>query len=100
AQSGWSFWQWTDCSHVPGVRGCADGDRFNGSKVAAATMAPPPLSIDPPTITGVPQTGQTLSASPGTWQALPAPTLSYQWERCTDTTAETCTPVPKATTST
>jgi GH25 family lysozyme M1 (1,4-beta-N-acetylmuramidase) len=100
AATGWSFWQWTDCSHVPGVRGCADGDVFNGSHVGSAAMAPPPLAIDPPTITGVPQTGQTLSASAGTWQALPTPTLSYAWERCTDTTADTCTAIPGAATST
>jgi hypothetical protein len=100
AASGWSFWQWTDCSHVPGVRGCADGDFFNGSRVASATMAPPPLSIQPPTITGVPQTRQVLSASAGTWQSGPTPILSYSWERCTDTTADDCAPIPKATTPT
>ena len=100
AASGWSFWQWTDCSHVPGVRGCADGDFFNGSRVASATMVPPPLSIQPPTITGLPQTRQVLSASAGTWQSGPTPILSYSWERCTDTTADDCAPIPKATTPT
>jgi lysozyme len=98
--TGWSFWQWTNCSRVPGIRGCVDGDRFNGTSVAAAQMAPPPLSIEPPTIVGVPQTAQVLSASPGTWQADPAPALAYQWERCTDTTAEDCSAIAKATTST
>jgi len=98
--SGWSFWQWTDCSHVRGIRGCVDGDRFRGGGVAAAVMAPPPLSIEPPTIDGVPQTGQVLDASAGTWQAPTTPVLSYQWERCTDTTAEECAPIARATTST
>jgi hypothetical protein len=46
-----------------------------------------------------PQTGQLLSASTGTWQADPAPTLAYQWQRCTDTTAGTCVAIPKAVTS-
>ncbi len=100
AATGWSFWQWTDCTHVPGVRGCADGDVFKGTRIADATMAPPPLSIEPPTITGVPETGQTLSASAGTWQAPLMPSLSYSWERCTDTTAEDCVAIPNATTST
>jgi lysozyme len=100
ASSGWSFWQWTDCSHVPGIHGCTDGDRYAGSRIAGARMAPPPLSIEPPTVVGVPQSGETLSASAGTWQALPAPALSYRWERCTDTTAEDCMPIAKATTST
>jgi GH25 family lysozyme M1 (1,4-beta-N-acetylmuramidase) len=100
AATGWSFWQWTDCSHVPGVRGCADGDVFNGTRMASAAMAAPPVSIDPPTITGVPQAGQLLSAADGTWTANPTPTLSYSWERCTDTTADDCVAIPKATTST
>jgi GH25 family lysozyme M1 (1,4-beta-N-acetylmuramidase) len=98
AAAGWSFWQWTNCSHVPGIRGCVDGDRFRGPRIGSARMAPPPLSIGPPTITGVPQTGEALTASAGTWQASPAPRLSYQWERCTDTTALDCTPIAGATT--
>src|SRR3954447_6870821 len=24
---GWTFWQWTSCSSVPGIGGCVDGDR-------------------------------------------------------------------------
>jgi GH25 family lysozyme M1 (1,4-beta-N-acetylmuramidase) len=97
---GWSFWQWTNCSHVPGIRGCVDGDRYRGPRVTSALMAPQPLAIDVPTVGGVPQTGQLLSASTGTWQANPAPTLAYQWQRCTDTTAQTCVAIPKAVTST
>ena len=98
--SGWTFWQWTNCSHVPGIRGCVDGDRYRGARVASALMAPPPVAIDAPTLAGVPETGQVLSASTGTWQANPAPTLSYQWQRCTDTTAGTCVAIAKAFTST
>jgi GH25 family lysozyme M1 (1,4-beta-N-acetylmuramidase) len=98
--TGWTFWQWTNCSRVPGIRGCVDGDRYRGSSVASAVMAPQPLVIDAPAIDGVPETGQVLSASTGTWQADPAPALSYQWQRCTDTTAQTCTAIPKAVTST
>jgi hypothetical protein len=98
--SGWTFWQWTNCSHVPGIRGCVDGDRYRGARVASALMASPPAAIDAPTLAGVPETGQVLSASTGTWQADPAPTLSYQWQRCTDTTAGTCKAIAKAVTST
>ena len=98
--SGWTFWQWTNCSHVPGIRGCVDGDRYRGARVASALMAPPPVAIDAPTLAGVPETGQVLSTSTGTWQADPAPTLSYQWQRCTDTTAATCSAIAKAVTST
>lgn len=97
--AGWSFWQWTNCGRVRGVRGCVDGDRFRGSTIAAAVMAPPPLSIQPPTISGVPQTAQVLSASAGAWQASTTPVLSYQWERCTDTSADDCVAIAGATTS-
>ncbi len=30
---GWTFWQYTDCSKVPGISGCVDGDRLNGVDV-------------------------------------------------------------------
>jgi GH25 family lysozyme M1 (1,4-beta-N-acetylmuramidase) len=98
--SGWTFWQWTNCSRVPGIRGCVDGDRYRESRVGSALMAPQPAAIDTPTVAGVPQTGQLLSATTGTWQANPAPTLAYQWQRCTDTTAAKCTAISKAITST
>jgi hypothetical protein len=63
-------------------------------------MAPQPVAIDTPTVAGVPQTGQLLSATTGTWQANPAPTLAYRWQRCTDTTAAKCVWIPNAVTST
>jgi GH25 family lysozyme M1 (1,4-beta-N-acetylmuramidase) len=98
--TGWTFWQWTNCSHVPGIRGCVDGDVYRDTRVASAIMAPQPVTIDAPTVAGVPETGQLLSATTGTWQADPAPTLSYRWQRCTDTTAATCVWIPNAVTST
>ena len=63
-------------------------------------MAPQPAAVDAPTVAGVPQTGQVLSATTGTWQANPAPTLAYRWQRCTDTTAAKCVWIPNAVTST
>jgi hypothetical protein len=60
-------------------------------------MAPPPVAGEPPTLLGVPQTGATLSASPGTWTSLPAPTVAFQWQRCTDTSASDCVAIPNAT---
>lgn len=98
--TGWTFWQWTNCSRVPGIRGCVDGDRYRGSRVGSALMAPQPLVVDAPAVDGLPQTGQALSASTGTWQADPAPTLAYQWQRCRDTSAQKCAAIPKAVTST
>jgi len=40
-----------------------------------------------------------LSASAGTWQADPAPTLAYQWQRCMDTSGKECVAISKAVTS-
>lgn len=100
AASGWTFWQWTNCSRVAGIRGCVDGDRFRGTRIATALMPPPPISVAPPAVLGVPQTAEPLSATPGTWQAVPAPALEYRWERCADTAAQDCTAIPKAVTST
>ena len=33
---GWTFWQYSDCTKVPGISGCVDGDRFNGPAPAAS----------------------------------------------------------------
>jgi lysozyme len=30
---GWTFWQYTDCGHVPGIAGCTDLDHFNGTNL-------------------------------------------------------------------
>jgi GH25 family lysozyme M1 (1,4-beta-N-acetylmuramidase) len=35
---GWTFWQHTDCAHVPGIDGCVDHDWFNGTDFATATI--------------------------------------------------------------
>jgi GH25 family lysozyme M1 (1,4-beta-N-acetylmuramidase) len=96
---GWTFWQWTNCSRVLGIRGCVDGDLFRGSGIADAVMAPPPVAVTPPTLLGLPQTGQTLSATPGTWSAAPSPTLGYRWERCVDVSGRGCRAIPGAVTS-
>src|SRR5207302_8470029 len=60
--------------------------RSGGGTLGAA---PPvaPANTAAPTVSGVAQQGQTLTANPGTWTGNPAPTFSYQWQRC-DTTAE------------
>jgi GH25 family lysozyme M1 (1,4-beta-N-acetylmuramidase) len=97
--SGWTFWQWTNCSRVAGIRGCVDGDRFRGATVADALMAPPPMLLTPPSLLGLPQVGETLSATPGTWDADATPTLEYRWERCLDATGRSCVAIPGAVTS-
>jgi glucose/arabinose dehydrogenase len=54
-----------------------------------------PANTAPPTVTGTPAVGQTLTASTGTWTGTPPITYSYQWQRCT--TAGVCTDVAGAT---
>lgn len=40
-----------------------------------------PVNDTPPAITGTAEVGETLTATPGDWSGVPAPTLSYQWFR-------------------
>jgi len=44
-----------------------------------------PKNTSPPTISGTPQEGATLTVNPGSWSGTPAPSFSYQWERCVGT---------------
>jgi hypothetical protein len=52
-------------------------------------------------ITGSAVAGETLTADPGTWSGVPAPTLTYRWQRCSDSAdLGTCADIPDATVST
>jgi hypothetical protein len=59
-----------------------------GADLAAALATPAPtMGIAPaadiqPVVTGFAQVGQVLSASTGMWAGVPAPAVTFQWQRC------------------
>ena len=68
-------------------------DDFGGGTVVSAS---PPANTGSPTVSGTPTEGQLLTASPGTWTGSPAPTFTYQWQRC-DTQGANCSNIGGAT---
>jgi hypothetical protein len=60
---------------------------------AVVSAATPPTNSALPTITGTPQVGATLTASPGTWTGTQPIAFAYQWQRCTTA----CNPIAGAT---
>jgi hypothetical protein len=110
----------TGCSSIPGATSQeyvltdsdvghdieveATGTNEAGSASAASDPAGPVSAVPPtntaaPSLSGTATDGQTLTASPGTWSGAPAPTYSYQWERCTSSIAS-CVAISGATAST
>jgi len=74
----------------------------SSSAVSAATTVvggDPPVNTSPPTISGVAQDGQVLTAGPETWTGSLPITYAYQWRRC-DSVGSSCVDiVPAATQS-
>jgi hypothetical protein len=93
---GWTFWQWTSCGRVPGIRGCVDLDRFNGASLTPALVGAAPSHVTLPAIAGTPQVGQSLAATTGSWRGTSPIRFTYAWERC-DLLGASCTPIAGAT---
>jgi probable HAF family extracellular repeat protein len=59
-----------------------------------------PVNTSPPTITGNPLSGYSVSGSPGSWTTADGvPAYTYQWRRCS-ASGDNCVDVPGATLST
>jgi GH25 family lysozyme M1 (1,4-beta-N-acetylmuramidase) len=100
---GWMFWQWTDCTTIPGFAKCLDGDRFNGSSPAVVAIptlpASVPVAVSAPVVVGTPQAGKLLAAVPGRWNGGRPLTFAYQWQSC-DAAGGGCVPISGATAQT
>jgi hypothetical protein len=81
---------------VVGLRptGPASVAKLGGMVVAHVGQQFTPVSSLPPTITGTPVQGQTLTASTGTFSMTP--TYTYAWQRC-DAAGAACTDIVGAT---
>jgi hypothetical protein len=67
--------------------------------VQSAAAAGRPANTSPPTISGTPQEGQTLTANRGSWRGGAPQTYTYQWLRC-DSVGGGCGSIAGATAST
>src|SRR5919106_1241880 len=71
--------------------------RSSGELAQAASQAVP-SNTSPPTISGIPERGQTLVADPGQWSDSPT-SYGYQWQRCETQVEGTCADIPGETTN-
>ena len=73
------------------------GDDLVVAPVGAAPPPPPPVSTSPPVASGLPQQGQTLTTTNGSWTDQPT-AFDYQWLACTDGSSTSgCTSISGAT---
>jgi len=78
-----------------GIAALLVGAVFGTAGIGRAASAAAPTNNNPPTISGTPQAGQTLTADHGDWSGNPT-SYDYQWQRC-DKNGGTCAGISGAT---
>jgi hypothetical protein len=75
--------------------GSSSAQSAQTASVTAATSSAAPKNTTPPTVSGTPKVGQTLTADTGSWSGSPT-SFTFQWQRC-DADVATCSNVVGAT---
>ncbi|HEV7528060.1 MAG TPA: RHS repeat-associated core domain-containing protein [Solirubrobacteraceae bacterium] len=78
--------------------GSATKDSEQASIYATYTLSSAPANTSPPTITGIPMEGNTLTEHHGSWTHEPT-SYSYQWRQC-NSSGNSCTSISGATSQT
>jgi hypothetical protein len=77
----------------------SDGSSSASSAPTVKVVPLPPSYTAPPSVTGIAQDKQKLTATKGTWSSVTSISYSYRWLRC-DTTGAACSSISGATSST
>ena len=71
------------------------GASSEASAPTSPIAAAPPVNATPPSVSGTPEDGSTLTVNPGTWTGTPPTDYEYQWQRC-DADGTDCVDIPGA----